>query len=236
MMQKNIIPIFFLLTLTGVAWAGEKMKSDGSDLGIMIMGAIVQKDSADNVALIKESSGKVKAVKREYVLLDKYKVTNVTGRYIELITRDGKEYLVYQDKFAGEFSSKTQSSGPLAHGTEETYREDGFERVKGKITMSGSYRDKLINQDLSKVLMQATAEPYHEGGVIVGFRLSQIDEGSIYAKAGLVNGDIVTAINGTDLTNVAGAITLLKSLKGTDHVELDLKRDGTIQKFSVEVR
>jgi general secretion pathway protein C len=220
------------MSVTAVA---DVIKTNGNDLGITIMGAIVQKDSANNVALIKESTGSVKAVKRDYIILDKYKVTNVTARFIELITRDSKRYLVYQDKFAGEFTERAPS-GPLASGTQETYREDGFERVKGQITMSGSYRDKLVKEDLSKVLMQATAEPYHEGGVIVGFRVSQIDDGSIYAKAGLVNGDIVTAINGTDLTNVAGAITLLKSLKGADRVDMDVRRDGSTQKFSIEVK
>ena len=39
-------------------------KTDGSELGLTIMGSIVQKDTANNVMLVKEQkSGKVRAVK-----------------------------------------------------------------------------------------------------------------------------------------------------------------------------
>jgi type II secretory pathway component PulC len=225
-------------TGTSAAPAGSDgiVKTDGADIGVTIMGAIVQKSSDDNVALIKEQTGVVKAVKKDHVILDRYKVIAVHAEYMELVTRDNKKYWVYQDKFSGVFAPKAgASTAANLSGVADQYKEDGFERVKGKITMTGMYRDKLIKEDLAKVLMQATAEPYAEGGSIIGFKMSQIDDGSIYAQAGIQNGDVITGINGTELTSVAGSIALLRSLKGADHVELEIKRNGASQKISVDV-
>ncbi len=232
MFRRIFASSLYLLTIASGSTA-DIVKSDGSELGIAIMGSIIQKDAADNVALIKEQTGTVKAVKAGHVIMDKYKVISVSAQYIEVVTRDSNQFLIYQDKFAGNIASK-KSSGPNLVNN-DVFREDGFERNKDKIVMTGMYRDKLVQQDLAKVLMQATAEPYMENGSIAGFKMSQIDEGSIYQKAGLKDGDVVTGINGSELNSVAGSITLLKSLKGADSMEVEIKRDGTPMKFTISV-
>ena len=221
--------------------ANEPARTDGSDIGVSIMGAIVQKSTENNVALIKETStGSVKAVKAGHIILDRYKVLEIHGKYMVIITKDSKRYLVYQDKFASEFAkgstapADTNATRPtVAFG--DSFREDGFERVKGQVTMSAGYRDKLVKQDLAKVLMQATAEPFMENGQIVGFKFTQIDGDSIYAKGGLVDDDVITVINGTKLNNVAGAIGLLKSMKDAESVEVELLRGGTPIKIVINV-
>jgi general secretion pathway protein C len=220
------------------ARAGEPIRTDGSDLGITIMGAIVQKQSEDNVALIKDVNGSVKAVKRDHVILEKYKVLDVQAQFIEILTKDGKRYWVYQDKFAAAMAAGKRPDpvpGPSLGGVPAEYREEGFERVKAKISMTGMYRDKLVKEDLARVLMQATAEPWMENGQIVGFKLSQIDEGSIYSKAGLTDGDLITGLNGEELSSVAGSIKLLQSLKGADHLEVDVRRGDQTLKITVDV-
>lgn len=233
MFRRTIAIALLLCSTAPVVIADDVLKSDGSDIGIVIMGSIIQKDANDNVALIKEETGSVRAVKKDHVIMDKYKVINVTSQYIELITREAKHYLVYQDKFAGNFASKNNSGPNLVNN--DTFKEEGFERTKDKIVMTAMYRDKLVQQDLAKVLMQATAEPYMENGNIAGFKMSQIDEGSIYQKSGLRDGDVVTAVNGTELNSVAGSIALLKSLKGVDNLEVEIKRDGIPMKFTISV-
>lgn len=236
MFQPTRALLNLLLIAAPVSAAEEPVKSDGSDLGITIMGSIVQKTSDDNVALIKEQSGTVKAVKKDYVIADKYKVVAVYPDHIEIVTREAKRYLVYSDKFTGSFQPKKSEGGPSLSGVPDQYSEEGFERVKGKIAMTGAYRDKLVKEDLAKVLMQATAEPHLENGQIAGFKMSQIDEGSIYSKAGVANGDIITSINGQELNSVAGTITLLQTLKNADSVEVEVRRGSETVKISAEVK
>jgi type II secretion system protein C len=215
--------------------ADEPKRSDGSDLGITIMGNIIQKNVEDNVALIKEENGSVKAVKKDLVVLGKYKVVAVHAQFIELIGRDAKRYHVYQDKFAGSFAPKAASGGATLATMGDSYREEGFERVKGTITMTAMYRDKLVKEDMAKILMQATAEPFMENGAIVGFKLSQIDDDSIFVKSGVMNEDIVTSVNGHELNSIAGSIQLLQSLKGADSIEVEVRRGGMPQKITISV-
>jgi type II secretory pathway component PulC len=222
---------------TAPAVATEAIKTDGSEIGLTIVGAIVHKDKADdqNVALIKEKSGSIKAVKKDFVVMEKYKVIAIREKYIELITRDAKRYLVYQNKFRGEFASTSRSPQTLAATGSDYFKEDGFERTKDRVKMSAAYRDKLVTEDMAKILMQATAEPFSENGAIIGFQVSQIDKGSIYDKGGLLDGDVITQINGTPLNSVGGAIAILKSLKGAETIEFELQRDKAPLKIVIEV-
>lgn len=210
---------------------------DGGYLGFRIMGTIAQKTPDNNVALIKiTSSGDVTAVKIGFVIDNKYKVTDVSEKYIRVITRQAQHYLVYLDKFAGEFRRPdTNPSGPAVN-PDGHYREEGFERVEGKIAMTTTYRDRIVNQDLPKILMQATAEPVMSGGVIAGFKLYQIDSDSIFAKGGLRDEDVITSLNGQKLSSVSGAITTLKNLKESPSIDIELIRNGRPHAITINVR
>ena len=210
---------------------------DGSSLGFLIMGTIAQKTPDNNVALIKiTSSGQVTAVKIGHIIDDKYKVTDVSEKYIRVITRQAQHYLVYLDKFAGEFRRSDMDTRGPAVNPDGSYREDGFERSNGKVAMTSAYRDRLANQDLSKILMQATAEPVMSAGVIVGFRLYQIDQDSIFAKGGLHDDDIITSLNGLKLNSVAGAIATLKSMKEASNIDVEILRGGEPKAISISVK
>lgn len=220
---------------------GNLPRSSDAALGISIMGTIVKGASGAGVALIKEAAtGSVKAVKSGNVILNKaYQVQEVHGKYIIVSRQDGSKLLVFQDKFASEFRDNKVAADPaprMVDGTSDSYREPGFERVKDQVKITATYRDRLVNQDLAKILMQATAEPATENGTIIGFKFSQIDPDSIYAKSGLRDDDIVTGINGTRLNSVGEAVTLLKSLKQADQVEIELKRGNVPSRIQINVQ
>ena len=240
-MMKRTFSILALLLgfdLAGIA-RGELIVSDGSELGIQVVGTIVQRQGEDNVALLKLTGGSVKAVKRKTELMNRFRVRSITSDFIELEEGSDKIYRIQPDKFAGHSSRKHMAQGPSVGQDlqipEDIYKEDGFERQKSRIKMTGMYRDKLVKEDLARVLMQATVEPYQEGGLIAGFKISQIDAGSIYDKAGLLNGDIITHINEQELSSVANSIKLLQSLKGSNHMEVDVKRGDQKIRLTVDV-
>jgi type II secretion system protein C len=211
----------------------------GQEVGISIMGAIVSKDPQKSVVLIKEkASGKVKALKVGKSLLDKHPVLHIEKNYI-VVKKLSETILVYKDKFAGAAIAKAKSQ-PSSLGGPKTYKEDGFERKDdGKseidIKMTSQYRDNIINNDLQKVLMEATALPYYEGGKIIGFQLSQIEDDSIFSKGGFVNNDVITNVNGVDLNSISGAIKLLKSVKGEKSISVQIKRNGSFRDMTISV-
>ncbi len=234
--QSIITVLAGLLPLTAAANVEQpNIRSNGDDIGLTIVGTITHSRVADNVALVKEfKSGRIKAVKAGFKILESSVVKEVQAKYM-VIVHNKQDHLVYQNKFAGEFSKSTINS-LLSSGPDLLFREEGFERTQDQINMTASYRDRIVNEQLSTILMQATAVPVESNGQILGFRLFQIDKGSIFDKAGFVDHDIVTSINGHKLNSAGGAIKLLQSLKGTDAIELEYMRGGETKKVAISVQ
>lgn len=228
--------VFAASSATAQVLLQKAQPTDGGTLGFIIMGTIAQKTPENNVALIKLSTnGSVTAVKIGHIIDNKYKVTDISDKYVRVITRDAKNYLVYMDRFAGEFRADSSGSMKVIN-PEGSYKEDGFERNAGKVTMTSAYRDKIVNTDLSKILMQATAEPFMQNGVIAGFKLSQIDSDSVFAKGGLRDEDVITSLNGQKLNSVAGAVALLKSLKDVPSIEVEVMRGSGTSMITIGVQ
>lgn len=203
----------------------------------MIMGTITNSKIEENVALVKiRESGSVKAVKLGFRLLDEYRVSEVTTKYI-LLTKNLMKYLIYQNKFAGEFEKFNKPLPAITNSTPSwgSFSEPGFERKENKITASEAYLKKIISDDLSSVLMQATAIPKIENGTIVGFSLLQIDANSIFDKAGLLDNDVITSVNGQKLNGVSQAIRVLKSAKDQKSIEVEIERNGALQKLEISI-
>ncbi|MEN9835334.1 MAG: hypothetical protein RL011_1527, partial [Pseudomonadota bacterium] len=114
-MRRLILPIIAGLAALSAS-SGELVKKEDAELGFAIVGAIVQKNSEGNVALIKEDSGAVKAVKKDFVILDKYKVLAVFQNSIHAIDRGGNTYLIYHGKFMDD-GAKTASQSSRAQLT-----------------------------------------------------------------------------------------------------------------------
>jgi type II secretion system protein C len=119
-------------------------------------------------------------------------------------------------------------NAPIATGpVSKSFKEPGFEREGAKMVMSDTFKQRLLNQDFTKVLQDAKATPNQVDGQIKGFKLTRIRENSIYQKAGLQNNDVVTEINGVPLNNAASAIRLLQGLKNESEIEVIVQRDGS---------
>ncbi|MBI2602994.1 MAG: PDZ domain-containing protein [Deltaproteobacteria bacterium] len=121
-------------------------------------------------------------------------------------------------------------------GFSGTYKEEGFERDKGKITISEEFRKKVI-KDLPTIMMEAAHEVVVDAnGNVIGFQLWEIEQNSIFQKSGLVNGDIIKSINGEELTNVQATIRILNSLKTADKVDVEIERSGQRLPMSLDIK
>lgn len=208
-----------------------------SELGLVLIGSIVSPKS-ENVALIKErENGSIKAYKKNFVLLKKYKIIAIHATHLILghLKDTSKQIAVYKDGFSGVQTTKSKSA-LTETGFKGRYSENGFERVDDKITISSDYRQKILEKDLPKILMQASAEPIVRDGSLVGFALDQIEKDSIFEKAGLKNGDIVTSINGISLQDVTVAIKVLRSIKDEPEINFELERNQKSIPVSIQVK
>ena len=201
-------------------------------LGVKTLGII------GNVLLVKVvETREVKAVKKGSILLGKYTVVEVFKDKTFTI-QDEYRRLVKVSREAFQVDPKGSPNSRQATVQERTsFQEDGFSsRKKGdslEVRMDSRYRDKLIKKDLAKVLMQAAAEPVIEEGKMIGFGIYEIDPGSIFEKALLQDGDIITSIDGVALDSIGGTVSLLNQLKNRKSVKFELLRNG--QKVKAEI-
>jgi type II secretion system protein C len=222
-----------LLALLPIVGTSAPTVLHSKDVGVVILGYIVgSKRAPGNVALIKStSSGKVAAVKPGYKVLGKYLVTAVNEKFITM-RKGTKDFILYAKKYAPK-APKTPTprrsvpkwnSGYLA-GLDE-YNEPGFSRKGNDTQITAAYRDKLLKSEMAKILMQATAQPVTGREGLAGWRLSQIDKGSIFDKAGVRNGDIIQSINGKKLKHAGQAVRLLQSMRSQKDFEISVVRGG----------
>jgi membrane-associated protease RseP (regulator of RpoE activity) len=142
--------------------------------------------------------------------------------------------VVISSRFAGE-KNRLGKKGPTVN-TEDRYIEDGFQRIGNQITVDSRYRDRIVREELPKVLMEASSEPVMENGQIVGFRLFQFEENSMFHKLGMKDGDVVTEINGVPLNNVTRTVQLLNGLRGENAVKVKVVRNGSPTSLDLSVK
>ncbi len=197
-------------------------------LNIILLGTIYDGNPYKGVALIKNlDTRQIKAFRVGDEIFFGGKLVEV---HRHKMIFDLKNYAMVGNKTEARAVAKSKAA------TKSMIAEDGFERKGTDIGMTSEYRDNLINKKLKDILFQAEAAPVIQNGQIAGFKLLQIDEGSIFDKFGLIDEDVVTHINGKELNNVAQTINFLHSLKSSDDLEITVVRNGAPISVNVRVR
>jgi general secretion pathway protein C len=70
----------------------------------------------------------------------------------------------------------------------------------------------------------------------MGFRVFNIRSGSIFERMGLQNGDVISRVNGTELTDPSKALGLLEDMQTADEIRIDLLRKNSPTTFTYTVR
>ncbi len=77
--------------------------------------------------------------------------------------------------------------------------------------------------------------PFFEGGVSKGFKLYSIRPGSLIASCGLLNGDVITAVNGNEVTSPEKALDAYADVKTAGKVTFDVRRGDKTVLLTVEL-
>ncbi len=224
--MKTVLAVAVALGMSSYA-LGKSVAVKRKDFGYLVLGTIVTVSKGSSVALLKHrASGKTRAV-RVGSIIESDLLLSAIGKKMVKVTQKGKTYSVRVGSSA-EFS-RVNTRNIAA-------RQEGLQRRKGNVTVSASYKDHLIKNELNKILMQAAAEPAIKDGKVVGFTLWAIEKGSIYEKLGFRNGDTVTNINGNSLVDAGQAVKVLVSLKNAKNLALSYTRNGIEQQMQVRVQ
>lgn len=92
--------------------------------------------------------------------------------------------------------------------------------------------------DLSSVLMQARAVPNRDPntGAINGFRVLDMQPGSIYEQLGLQRMDVIKGVNGEPVDSVQKAMEMYNTLKNGTQVKMQIERSGKTETFTYDIK
>ncbi len=99
-------------------------------------------------------------------------------------------------------------------------------------------RQKLNSQmrNFSTLLSQARVSPHFSNGKPDGFTISEIVKGSLYEEIGLLNGDIIKAVNGESVTGAEQAMRMYRELQHATFIDVEVERAGSLQQISYVIQ
>ena len=90
--------------------------------------------------------------------------------------------------------------------------------------------------NLNELLTQVRVRPYFRQGKPEGLIVSQIQANSIFAKLGLMNGDIIASVNGKQMSTPEEAFQLYNSLNSGAQVSIEITRRGQKKMLTYEIK
>ena len=160
-------------------------------------------------------------------------ITDISETRVDLEISGRQEYLELFDKgpgaapVAAPAAAAAPSSDPLAAELEKGVKKTGehtYEVQRGTV-------DSLLG-NMSALSRAARIVPEMKDGRAAGFRLFSVRPDGPFAKIGLQNGDVISAINGLEMSSPDQALMVYTKLKSASHLSVGLERNG--QKITKE--
>lgn len=145
-----------------------------------------------------------------------------TIRWNRVVLRNGQRREVLEVKFETEAPAMPQAAAPAS---------------APKMGIRLDPRDvEAALADLNRVVTQARVVPHLVGGQVAGYTIFDIVPGSIYAKLGLQNNDVVERINGVEIRTPEAMYQLFQQIRTQRSLALDFSRQGKRETAQIEIR
>ncbi len=141
-----------------------------------------------------------------------------------------------------EYLEMSKSGNKVAFGavTKTEVSKPGKDvQMTGTNTFAIKRSDLLkYTNDLSSVLMQARAVPNRDPntGEINGFRILDMQPGSVYEQLGLQRMDVIKGVNGEPIDSVQKAMEMYNTLKNGNQVKMQIERSGKTESFTYDIK
>lgn len=230
-LQRNIFNSQGIIPETEIAGSGPARKTS---LPFNLVGTVVLQDELKSIAAIEDKSQNlVFPVRVEDTISDKAKITKIERFRVYFINRSSGylEYVEIIEDLPVLTTAPLRSSSTIAPKSE------------GGITKTSEtnfeIQSEVVNNaisNFSEVLQQARAIPNFENGMPDGYKLIQIVPNSIYAKLGMVNGDVICGINDEPINDAGKAFQFFNELKSAKHFDICVKRGGRKMTMNYDIR
>jgi len=165
--------------------------------------------------------------------LDNRTVAGISWRYLFL---KGSSDICYIDMFSNE------KAPPPKRGRRGEPKNTKLDFKSGVQVISETERivdRSLVDQVLAspeKFIRSVRIRPQRRNGKIVGYKLRKFRKNSPLAHLGAKRGDIIHAVNGTELTSAEQALNLYSGLRTENDLTFSITRKGKPMDLSVRIR
>jgi general secretion pathway protein C len=147
-----------------------------------------------------------------------------------VLTVNGKDEILQMQELTSGKSISRPGGLPARAGTASS------SKVRAqRISLRRSYIEQSMT-DMATLMTQVQILPHMENGVPAGLSLSSIKPNSIFRRMGLRNGDIITGVDGAEISSVDDALKLVDNLKSSSNLSVQLKRRGREKNIEYRIR
>jgi len=201
-------------------------------LPFQLVGTVIFHNPARSLAALQDKNeNKLYPVRMGDEIDDKVQILSVEPRRVVFINNQArrKEFVEIPEDSSIKISSGSSS-------TTSSAPQKGIEQVNDNqfVVSRAEINSQMAN--FNTLITQARAVPEMRGGQMVGFKLVQIQPGSIYEKLGMKMGDVIKAVNGEKITDAAKALSLLQDLKNQPSLDMTIERNGKDTNFNYDIR
>lgn len=203
-------------------------------LQLNLLGVFASKDPRNAWAIIAEPSGGEKTYTVNGMLPAGAILQEIHPDHVVLLRNNRMETLRLPQAVLG----GPETSSLAVRGDVNSPSSSG---PRGNVSLSPQASDTLRNYrqslmtDPQSVMDVVRAEPYRQGGQLMGYRIFPGRDKEILRQIGLRPGDVVTAINGIALDNPIKGLEVMKDLPNASQVSVDVLRNGMAQTFVVPI-
>ena len=145
-----------------------------------------------------------------------YHISDITYRYVYLIDHHGVE-------------SNVMVGSPIF------FQSKIKPKYENSVFITSQQIDDLKKQDLFTILEHAASEPYYDSYEQIGYRIFDINEGSVFETIGIKNGDIITHINDYGLDSISKTIDILRQTDLNERIIFKFLRDNIEGKTTIDI-
>ncbi|HVO84216.1 MAG TPA: type II secretion system protein GspC [Syntrophobacteria bacterium] len=202
------------------------------NLGLKLVGTVFTGVPAESLAFIEDLSARKQETYREGDRVKQVLVKKILRQSVIINTGKRDEMLTMEEPEEG--SGKPAAPGPTARY--QPSRPPAPPPATSSSTTLPREEVESSLSDLNQLMQQARIRPYLEANKPAGFLVSDIKPGSIFAKMGLRNGDVVQKINDQNISSPEQAIELYQGLMEGGGIALEIKRGQKSEKINYEVQ
>ncbi len=186
-------------------------------LKLTLHGVFVGEEPDKGAAIIGQANGKQLFYKTDESISSGTTLTEVYATHI-VLTRNGRREVLHFPK------SSSKGLSVVNRPSASSLKGDSLK----------NFRDTFAQQPL-KIFQHLRFIPVRGAEGIKGFRVLPQGNRALFNKLGVKSSDLVTAINGTPLTDERKALQLLGNLKNANELMLDVERKGVATTISLNL-